>query len=83
MSVFSKCLFCSPYLPHAHVLITHDYRMAYCVLYVSVAELALRVLPRLEVRDRSRYGNEQVYNDHGEREPRKTTKGYDMRVVDI
>ncbi|KAM4057409.1 cytochrome p450 [Hirsutella rhossiliensis] len=59
------------------------FQLAYCVLYVSVAELALRVLPRLEVRDRRRHGDEQVYNDDGEKEPRKTTKGYDMRVVDV
>ncbi|KAL9019971.1 MAG: hypothetical protein Q9185_002761 [Variospora sp. 1 TL-2023] len=59
------------------------FQLAYCVMYVSVAELALRVLPRLEVRDRRRHGEDQVYNDHGEKEPRKTIKGYDMRVVDV
>lgn len=84
MSVFGKCPFHSPYLPPSPVFTTHDpHRLAYCVLYVSVAELVLRVLPRLKVRDRRRHGEEQVYNDHGEKEPRKTKKGYDMRVVDV
>lgn len=45
--------------------------------------MALRVIPYLEVRDRSRHGEDKAYSDHGKKEPKKSTKGYDLRVVGV